>query len=120
MTTETQRTGTAGGGQSSLPRGSFAAAGLRTFASIVMIIIGVFDVLSGVAGVARSAYYAISPYYEYRFSVFGWGLAHIILGALLVVGGLCLMADRAWAKTLTIALDIAVIWAVTRDSREEA
>jgi hypothetical protein len=115
------------------------------FASILMIIAGFFDVIAGISGIVHSAYYAVSPDYVFRFSVTAWGWAHLIFGVLLVLAGYALLTGRAWARTLAvvlaalnavenfmflpystawsllaIALDILVIWAVVRDSREFA
>jgi hypothetical protein len=125
--------------------GSALAAGLTVFASIMIIIAGFFDVIAGISGIAHSAYYAVSPEYVFRFSVTAWGWAHLTFGALLVLAGFALLAGRTWARTLAvvlaalnavenfmflpystawsllaIALDVLVIWAVVRDSREFA
>jgi vacuolar-type H+-ATPase subunit I/STV1 len=122
-----------------------AAAGFIMFASIVMIITGLFDMITGIAGIARNAYYVVSPDYIYRFDVTAWGWTHVSFGLLLVGAGYCLLAGRAWARglavvlaafnavenfmfmpystawsLLAIVLDVVVIWAIAQESRELA
>jgi hypothetical protein len=124
---------------------SAAATGLTMFAAVVIIIAGAFDIFGGIAAIARNAYYVISPQYVYRFDVTAWGWTHLIFGAILVLAGSALLAGRTWARVLAvvlaalnaienflflpyspvwsvliIALDIAVIWALTRDSHSAA
>jgi hypothetical protein len=125
--------------------GTAVAAGLTTFASVILIITGLFDAITGISGIARNAYYVVSPQYIYRFDVTAWGWTHLIFGVLLVLAGFALLTGRTWARLLAvvlaalnavenfmfmpystawsllvIALDVAVIWAVARDSREFA
>jgi vacuolar-type H+-ATPase subunit I/STV1 len=122
-----------------------AAADLTMFASVVAIITGLFDMIIGIAGIARNAYYVVSPEYIYRFDVTAWGWTHLSFGLLLVGAGYCLLTGHAWARglavvlasfnavenfmfmpystawsLLAIALDVVVIWAIARDGREFA
>jgi hypothetical protein len=119
-----------------------AAVGCAMFASIVMIITGLFDMIIGIAGIMQNAYYVVSPDYIYRFDVTVWGWVHLSFGLLLVGAGYCLLIGRAWARILAIvlaafnavenfmfmpystawsllaiALDVVVIWAVVQDGR---
>jgi hypothetical protein len=108
------------------------------FASVVLIISGLFDVITGISGIARNAYYTVSPEYIYRFDVTVWGWAHLAFGLLLAGAGFALLTGRTWAamtalvlaalnavenfmfmpystawSLLAITLDITVIWAVS-------
>jgi hypothetical protein len=121
------------------------AAGFMMFASIVMIITGLFDMITGIAGIAENAYYVVSPEYVYRFDVTVWGWTHVSFGLLLIGAGYCLLTGRAWARglavvlaafnavenfmfmpystawsLLAIALDVVVIWAIAQEGREFA
>jgi len=122
----------------------WAVAG-ATFAATMMVLIGSFQFIAGLAAVINDEFYVVAQNYAFDLDVSGWGWIHLIMGILLAVGGFFLFAGRSWAAVfaivlaglsalvnfffipyypfwsiLVIALDVWVIWALTRPGVTEA
>jgi len=116
------------------------AIGGVTFAAAMLMLIGSFQVLAGLAAIFNDEFFVIAPNYTYDLDITAWGWIHLLLGILLLVTGWALFAGRAWAAVaaivlamlsaidnfffipyypwwslLVIALDVWVIWALTRE-----
>jgi hypothetical protein len=110
-----------------------------TFASVMLIIIGVFQSIAGLVAIIDDNFYVVAQNYTFDVDTTAWGWIHLLLGILLVVTGWSLFARRAWAvvaaivlaglsaianfffipyypfwSLLVIGLDVWVIWALTR------
>ena len=119
------------------------ANGLTIFAAAMMMIIGFWQALAGIAAVAQDKVYAATPEYIYAFDVTGWGWIHLLLGILIVCAGVAVFMGSTWARVVAIvlaslsmianfafiphypvwsltiiALDAAVIWALATYRRE--
>ena len=122
----------------SRPVSGWAVSGMA-FAATMLVMIGAFQVVSGLAAIFDDEFFAVTPNYVFRFDVTAWGWVHLVLGALLVVAGIALFGQRAWAgivaiilavlsavanflfiphypvwSLVVIALDVWVIWSLTR------
>jgi hypothetical protein len=121
------------------PEVSGWAIGGISFAAAMMTVIGVFQIIAGIAAIAGDDLYVVSRNYSFDLDVTAWGWIHLILGILILLAGFALFAGRVWAAVvaillailsavgnfflipyypfwslLIIALDIWVIWAITR------
>lgn len=117
-------------------RSSFAE-GLTLFAGVVLITVGVFQFLQGLAAILKGDFYVVAPENIFEFNVSGWGWVHVILGIGLAVTGYFILLGKTWARVVgiaaaavsalsnflfipyypvwalvIIALDVAVIWAL--------
>jgi hypothetical protein len=115
------------------------AAGGITFAATMMIMIGIFEAIAGLAAIIDDDFFVVGRNYTYDLDASGWGWVHLILGIALAVTGYFLFLGRVWAgivaltlavlsavanfffipyypfwSLLVIALDVWVIWALTR------
>jgi hypothetical protein len=115
------------------------AVGGITFAAVMMFMIGIFQILAGIAAIVEDEFYVIGANYAFNLDVTGWGWIHLILGIVLLFGGWSLIAGKTWAVVLAIvlavlsaianffyipyypwwslliiALNVWVIWALTR------
>jgi hypothetical protein len=118
-------------------RGSTAGAGWVFFAAIMMIVLGVFGALEGLAAIVKSGFYHVPPNYYVNVNATGWGWIHLIIGIIVVLAGLSLFRGSTWARVvgifmasisaisnflfipfypiwalLIIAIDVFVIWAL--------
>ncbi len=109
------------------------------FAASLMVLIGTFQILDGLAAIIDDQFYVVTRNYTFDLDVTAWGWIHLLLGIVIVFAGFALFARRAWAgilalalamlsavlnfffipyypwwSLLVIALDIWVIWALTR------
>ena len=126
-----------------MERKSGWAIGLTTFAAIMLLIAGSFQVIAGLAGIFENEFYVQTPNYFLEFDASAWGWIHLIWGVLVLIGGFGLLAGSVWGRTLgvfaaaisaianfafiplypiwsiaVIALDVAVIWALTAHGRD--
>jgi hypothetical protein len=125
------------------PHGDGWVTGGVTFAGILMVCSGILAVFQGIAAVAGDDVYFRVGGYVYEMNLTGWGTIHIILGALVLLTGVGLLMDMAWARFagmvlvalsliaqflflpyqpvwsfVMMAIDVFVIWALA--SRQEA
>jgi hypothetical protein len=115
------------------------ALGGMVFAATMLVIIGIFQAINGLVAIIDDDFYVVRRNYTFDLDTTGWGLIHLILGIILVVVGLALYARQEWAaitavvlaglsavanfffipyyplwSIVVIALDVWVIWALTR------
>ena len=126
-----------------MERKSGWAIGFTTFAAIMLLIAGSFQVIAGLAGIFENEFYVRTPNYFLEFDASAWGWIHLIWGVLVMIGGFGLLSGSLWGRTLgvvaaaisaianfafiphyplwsiaIIALDVAVIWALTAHGRD--
>ena len=122
---------------------SGAAVGLTMFASVILMVVGVFQALAGLTAIVNDEVFVTVEDYLLKLDTTGWGWIHLILGVVLFLAGLGLLQGQLWARTIAvilaalsaianflwlpiqpwwaiivIALDIFVIWAVTTHGRD--
>jgi hypothetical protein len=115
------------------------AVGGMAFAASMMLLIGTFEVLAGIAAIANDEFFVVARHYTFDLDVTAWGWIHLILGIVVFAAGLGLFAAQAWAgvtalvlamlsaienfffipyypwwSLLVIALSCWVIWSLTR------
>jgi hypothetical protein len=109
------------------------------FAASVLTLIGCFQAIVGLVAIFDDNFYAVAPNYTFDLDTSAWGWLHLLLGIALVITGWGLFSRRPWAAAtaivlamlsalgnfffipyyplwaiVVIALDIWVIWALTR------
>jgi len=115
------------------------AIGGVVFAATMLFIIGIFQMIAGLVAIIDDQFYVVGREYTFDLDTTVWGWIHLILGVLLVSTGWALFSRRPWAAVaaimlaslsaianfffipyypfwaiVVIALDIWVIWALTR------
>jgi hypothetical protein len=121
------------------------AVGLVVFAAAIMIMVGAFQIISGLAAIFDDQFYVVARNYVFDLDVTAWGWIHLLLGLLLVFAGWGIFSGATWARvtgivlaTLSaianfffipyypvwsiaiIALDVLVIWALSVWNTREA
>ncbi|TCO20422.1 hypothetical protein EV652_112168 [Kribbella steppae] len=117
------------------------AVGAIAFAGSLMVMIGSFSVVAGLAAIFDDGYIIVSQRYAFDLDVTAWGWIHLVLGIAVVAVGIGLFMSKTWAgraaivlavliaidffffipyapfwSVLVIALSVWLIWAVTRVS----
>jgi hypothetical protein len=90
-------------------RGVAAMAGYVLGATL-MILSGLVTIFIGITGIVRGTFFLAVPNYTYYFSPFGRGVTDLIIGAVILAAGACLLMGMMWARVVGVAL--AVISAV--------
>jgi predicted Na+-dependent transporter len=110
-----------------------------TFAASMLTLAGIFQLLAGLVAIFNDNFYVVARNYTYNLDVGTWGWIHLIIGAAMLATGLGLFSRNAWAgmtalmlamlsalsnfffipyyaiwALVVIALDVWVIWALTR------
>jgi hypothetical protein len=117
---------------------SMWAAGFVVFAGSVMLIVGVFHAIQGLVAIFNDDFYVVARNYTFDLDTTAYGWLHLILGVLVAVAGWGVFTGAAWARAVgmilavlsaivnfffipyypvwaitIIALDVAIIWALT-------
>jgi hypothetical protein len=124
---------------------SGVASGFTMFAAIMMILIGSFHIIAGLAGVFEDEFFAVTPEWIFQFDTTTWGWIHLLAGIVVILAGFGLFSGAVWARTVgvivaavsavanfawmpyspvwsitIIAIDVFVIWALTMHGRDIA
>jgi hypothetical protein len=83
---------------------STAAIGWITFAGGLMLLLGLWWIVAGIAGIAKDDVFVVSSKYVFKFSVTTWGWIHLLLGILVLLAGLALFQGAVWARTVAAIL----------------
>lgn len=120
------------------PLAGSLATGFTTFAGAMMMTIGLFHAIVGLAAIIQQEFYVVSENYLFEFNVATWGWIHLLLGIAVAVSGYFVFSGAVWARAvgitlamlsavgnflfipyypvgslLIIAIDVAVIWALS-------
>ena len=124
---------------------SGAAAGWIMFAGVIMITVGFFQAFAGLVAIVNDDFYGKSADYVTSFSATSWGWIHLIGGLIVLACGFGVFSGNVLARTVgvfvalgsmvmmflwlpyypiwaitVIAMDIAIIWALTVHGRDLA
>ena len=119
-----------------------AAMAGHVLGAALMIFAGLVTIFVGITGIVRGTFFVVVPNYTYYFSAFGRGITDLIIGAVVLAAGVCLLMGMMWARVVgvalavisavanflflpyaplwsivLIALSIFIIWALTTDGR---
>lgn len=119
------------------------AVGWATFAGVMLIIIGLFDIIQGIVALANDEFFVVTQEWVFKFDITTWGWIQIILGVVLlasgigifsgnvaartvgvIAAGLAAIANFAWLpyypvwSIIVIAVCIAIIWSLTAHGRD--
>jgi hypothetical protein len=120
------------------PESGWAVGGI-TFAAVMLLIIGTFQVIAGLVAIFDDDFYVVTANYTFDLDTSGWGWIHLLIGIALLATGFGLFSRSTWAgvtaivlamfsaianfffipyypfwSIVVIALDVWVIWALTR------
>jgi uncharacterized membrane protein len=121
------------------------AVGYAAFAGFILIIIGIFQAIAGIVGIAEDEFFVVGQKWVFEFDVTTWGWIHLIIGIVLVLAGVGIFTGNVLARTVgvfvasisavanflwlpyypvwsivMIALNVAIIWALTAHGRDIA
>jgi hypothetical protein len=121
------------------------AVGVSTFAGVLMILVGFFQAIAGFSALLEGKVYVVGQEYVFTYDATTWGWIHLLLGVVLILAGLGVLRGGVVGRTiaviivsisaianfifllgwnqpfwsiLIIALDVAIIWALTAHGRD--
>jgi hypothetical protein len=126
-------------------RPSSWAVGWALFAAIMLMIAGMFQVIAGIAAIAEDEILVVGREWAFSLDITAWGWIHLLVGAVLILAGAGILTGNLAARILgvvvagvsavanfaflpyypvwaiaVIAVDIAIIWALTAHGRDAA
>jgi hypothetical protein len=124
---------------------SGAAIGWSAFAAFMLMMMGIFQALAGIAAIANDDHFAVTEDSVIKLDISGWGWIHLIIGIIVFLAGLGIFSGNVLARTvgvlvaigsavsafvylpiqpvwssILIAIAVAVIWALTAHGRDIA
>ncbi|WP_454855123.1 DUF7144 family membrane protein [Promicromonospora soli] len=81
------------------------------FAGTMLIVVSIFQILQGIAAVAADDIYVTGIEYVYQLDVTSWGWIHIAVGAIALATGIGVLAAKSWAYVIGIVLAVAASFA---------
>ncbi len=120
------------------PVSGWAVTGI-TFAACMLTLIGAFQVIAGLTAIFNDDFFVVTRHYTFDLDTTVWGWIHLVIGVLLLITAVGLFARNTAAgvaalvlallsaianfffipyypfwSIVVIALDVWVIWALTR------
>jgi hypothetical protein len=92
--------------QDSGPAISGWAVGGITFAVVMMIMIGVFQVIAGLVAIFNDDFYVVTQNYTFDLDATAYGWIHLLIGILLLLAGYGLYSGATWAAALAIVMAV--------------
>jgi hypothetical protein len=127
------------------PTRSGWAIGGTVFAGVMMLLVGVFHAIAGLTAILDDQFFVTIRHYSYSFDVTSWGWIHLIVGVVIGLGGAYVFSGATWARVvgmtlaalsaianfmfvpyspfwslLIIALDVWIIWSLSRPVEKAA
>ena len=84
--------------------------GWAAIGAIIMMVVGVFQILSGIFGLINSQWVVLGYSGYFLVDVRGLAIWYIVVGAVLLFGGLYVVRGAAWARVVgVVAASLAII-----------
>jgi hypothetical protein len=87
------------------------AYGMTIVGGVMLCLVGVFQILEGIVGLAKDDIYVRGLNYTYEFDVSTWGAIHLIVGLVALGAGIGIVLGETWAYILGIV--VACLGALT-------
>lgn len=88
-----------------------AAMGGTLLAATLMILAGLVNFFSGITGVIKGSFFTTVANYPFYFSVRGRGITELVIGAVVVLVGVCLLLGMEWARWVAVVIaTLSAIW----------
>jgi hypothetical protein len=84
-------------------RGAWALGG-ATFAGVMLVTVGAFQALQGIAAIANDDVYVRGISYVYQFDLTTWGWIHLIIALIAVAAGVGILAQQTWATAVGVVI----------------
>jgi hypothetical protein len=78
--------------------------GFVYFAGAMMILIGIFHAIGGLAAIFEDEFFVIGRNYVFDLDVTAWGWIHLIGGLIVIAAGIGVYNGAPWARTVGVII----------------
>jgi hypothetical protein len=78
--------------------------GFAVFAGVMLMMVGVFHGLAGLAAIIDDQFFVVSKNYAFEFDTTAWGWIHLVFGVILVGAGYGVFSGATWARVVGVTL----------------
>jgi hypothetical protein len=78
------------------------ALGFISFAAVMMLLLGSFHMLAGLAAIFDESFYDPRPNFGLKMDTTVWGWVHLVSGIVLLIGSVGILFGSLWARILCI------------------
>jgi hypothetical protein len=78
--------------------------GFAVFAGVMLMMVGVFHGLAGLAAIIDDQFFVVSKNYAFEFDTTAWGWIHLVYGVILVGAGYGVFSGATWARVVGVTL----------------
>ncbi len=79
------------------------------FAGFMMLIIGILQMISGLAALLNDTYFVATPSHLLVFDYTTWGWVHLVMGLVIMLAGSAVINGRTWGRIVAILLAVGSI-----------
>jgi hypothetical protein len=80
------------------------ASMVTTFAGVMLLTVGVFQVIQGITAVAKDDLYITTLNYSFDLDTTAWGWIHITLGVLAGLTAVGILMNQTWGRLAGVAI----------------
>ncbi|MDH2416008.1 hypothetical protein [Nocardioides sp. CER19] len=91
------------------PTRELVAIGVSTFAGVLMATVAVFQILQGIAAIAKDDVFITGQDYQFKLDVSTWGWIHLVIGIIALVAGAGILAGQTWGRLVGIFIAFLAI-----------
>jgi hypothetical protein len=78
--------------------------GFVVFGGMMMILVGSFNAIEGLAGIFDGGYYTTNDTALFNADLKGWGWYLLVMGVVVMVTGMGVIGGRVWARRLAVVI----------------
>ena len=79
--------------------------GWIAFAGVLMVILGTLHAFQGLMAIFKDEYFLVTKNgLAMTLDFTGWGWVHLIVGAIVIVAGVCVLGGQMWARIIGVLL----------------
>jgi hypothetical protein len=80
------------------------AVGGTAFAGVIMLMLGIFHAILGLAAIFDDEFFVVTQNYVFDIDTTGWGWIHLIAGIVVAIAGVAVFSGATWARVVGITL----------------
>jgi hypothetical protein len=81
-------------------------AGWVYFAGFLMVLMGIFEIINGLAALLNDKYFLVRNNNLVVFDYTTWGWIHLVLGIIVLMAGMAVINGRLWGRLFAVLLAI--------------